>query len=278
MNRRWLTGLGLLVAFAAVAQPTPNPGLLLDDPEYPQAPYEEIVTKAFLPSRVSYERHCPSVAAQGAYSTCVGFACGYYLRTVLEASARGLTRRAAIDSLAFSASYVYEKAKSGSDYACNQGVYLTKAFAVLRDAGVAPASRFPYPACSQPTHPADALAARYRVAAYERLSGPRDDEPQKVYRFKKALAGGSPVVVGLVVPASFFGAKKTWKPAPTDRPADPRLTGHALCVVGYDDGRYGGAFRVVNSFGKTWGDGGFCWIRYGDLARFTRYAFAVSGP
>ena len=278
MKRRWLTGPAVLVAFAAVAQPTPNPGLRLDDPDYGQAPYEEIVTKALLPGRVSFEAFCPTVAAQGAYSTCVGFACGYFLRTILEAKTRNLTRKAAIDQFAFSPGYLYEKAKTATDYACDQGVYLTKAFAVLRDAGAVPASAFPYPACSQQTGPVDALAARYRIAAYERLSGPRDDDAQKTYRFKKALAGGSPVVVGLVVPTSFFSAKKTWKPTPTDSPTDPRLTGHALCVVGYDDRRYGGAFRVVNSFGKTWGDGGFCWIRYGDLARFTRYAFAVSAP
>lgn len=277
MKRRWLSGIAALAALTASAQTAPNPGLLLDDPGYDQAPYEEILTKEFLPGRVSHERFCPSVGTQGAYSTCVGFACGYYLRTMLEAKARRLTRKTAIDALAFSPGYVYEKAKPASDYACNQGVYLSKAFAVLKAAGAAPVRAFPYPSCSQQTGPVDALAARFRVVAYERLSGPRDDEPQKLYRLKKALVDG-PVVVGIVAPPSFFGAKKSWRPAPTDDPADARLTGHALCVVGYDDGRYGGAFRVVNSFGKAWGDGGFCWIRYGDLARFTRYAYRVVPP
>jgi hypothetical protein len=36
--------------------------------------------------------------------------------------------------------------------------------------------------------------------------------------------------------------------------------GHAMTVVGYDDARQ--AFRLVNSWGKQWGDRGFAWISY----------------
>lgn len=277
MNRAWLTALVSMVTVCATLAQTAS-GLLLDDPDYLGAPFEEVLTKEFLPSRVSYEAYCPSVGAQGAYSTCVGFACGYYLRTILEAKTQRITRKTAIDGLAFSPGYLYEKAKADADYACTQGVYLSRAFTVLKETGVAPFRTFPYPACSQKTAPVDALAARFRIMAYERLFGLRDEPPQKTYRLRKALADGSPVVVGIVAPASFYSAKKTWNPAPTDNPADARLTGHALCVIGYDDTRYGGAFRVVNSFGKAWGDGGFCWIRYRDLARFTRYGYRISLP
>ncbi len=277
MSRAALTGLGWALAiFSAMAQTPVNPGLLLDDPGYEGAPFQEILTKESLPRRVSFEAFCPSVQAQGAYSTCVGFACGYYLRTIVEAKARHVTAKTAIDQFAFSPGYVYEKAKAGTDYACTEGIYLSSAFRVLQGAGVPPFSRFPYPACSRQTAPVDALAAPYRIAGYERLFGLRDDDPMKIYRLRKTLADGNPVVVGLVAPPSFYSAKKTWVPAPTDDPADARLRGHALCVVGYDDRRDGGAFRVINSFGKTWGDRGFCWIRYRDLARFTRYAYKIS--
>lgn len=36
--------------------------------------------------------------------------------------------------------------------------------------------------------------------------------------------------------------------------------GHAMCMVGYDDSKK--SFRVVNSWGKNWGDKGFGWISY----------------
>jgi hypothetical protein len=272
-----LTGFfWMLLALSAPAQTALPPGLLLDDTAYARVPYPEILTKEPLPGRASLEAYCPPVQAQGAYGTCVGFACGYYLRTIWEARNRGVTSPTALSRLTFSPSYVYEKAKSTRDYACTEGAYLHRVFAVLRDVGAAPFHRFPYPACGQSTASADADAARYRIRAYERLFRVDDAPAQKIYGLRKALAKGSPVVVGLVVPASFQTTGKRWQPAPGEHPRDPHLRGHALCVIGYDDRRYGGAFRVVNSFGKSWGDGGFCWIRYADLARFTRYGYRIS--
>ncbi len=271
-----LIGLLLcLLAASASAQVDIKPGLLLDDDQYEQVSYPNIVAKGPLPPRVSFERFCPPVQAQGDYGTCVGFACGYYLRTILEAKAQKLTNKADIAKLAFSPSYLYEKAKTNGDYACTEGAYLTKAFGVLKEVGVVPFHRFPYPACGQQTATVDSLASRYRIRAFERLFNVRDGD-QKITNIKKALASGSPVVVGMVVPMSFFVAGKVWESWPQDDPQDTRLRGHALCIIGYDDKQFGGAFRVVNSFGKGWGDGGFCWISYRTMTRFARYGYQVS--
>jgi C1A family cysteine protease len=40
---------------------------------------------------------------------------------------------------------------------------------------------------------------------------------------------------------------------------------HAICIIGYDDKRYGGAFEIVNSWGSDWGNGGYLWIKYNDF-------------
>jgi hypothetical protein len=40
---------------------------------------------------------------------------------------------------------------------------------------------------------------------------------------------------------------------------------HAMCIVGYDDTKFGGAFEIVNSWGDNWANSGFIWIRYDDL-------------
>ena len=279
MNSHWLTGLvWLAMVVPALAQTTVNPGMLLDDDAYEELPYQDMLSKEKLPSRISYEPFCPTVRAQGAYSTCVGFAGGYYFRTIIEAQTKQITNRTTIDQLAFSPSYLYEKAKTNGDYACTQGVYLSKALDVLRGAGAVPVNAFPYPACSQKTDDLDAVAARHRISAYERLFGVGDDEPTKIDHLRRALAGGSPVVIGMVIPASFYSAGRVWQPARNENLRNKELRGHALCLIGYDDRRYGGSFRVVNSFGPAWGDGGFCWIRYRDLARFTRYGYALSPP
>jgi hypothetical protein len=41
--------------------------------------------------------------------------------------------------------------------------------------------------------------------------------------------------------------------------------GHAMCIIGYDDTKFGGAFEIVNSWGNDWANDGFIWIRYNDI-------------
>ena len=73
-------------------------------------------------------------------------------------------------------------------------------------------------------------------------------------------------------PPSFFTAKKFWQPAEM---VSTEFPGHALCIVGYDDDKYGGAFEIINSWGSRWGNDGYMWIRYEDFVHFTKYAFEV---
>jgi hypothetical protein len=67
-----------------------------------------------------------------------------------------------------------------------------------------------------------------------------------VQAVKKSLAEGKPGIIGMNTPDSFDRAKSPWQPR-----EDPNVDwgGHAMCV-GYDDGKYGGAFEVQNSWGE----------------------------
>jgi hypothetical protein len=72
------------------------------------------------------------------------------------------------------------------------------------------------------------------------------------------LACGYPVVIGVRVFEAFehVGADAPLIPLPAGEP----VGGHALCVVGYDNGRE--AFLVQNSWGASWGAQGRAWIPY----------------
>jgi hypothetical protein len=74
-------------------------------------------------------------------------------------------------------------------------------------------------------------------------------------------------------PDSFFVARDVWRPWEN---SSVNHGGHSMCVVGYDDTRYGGAFEVQNSWGETWGNGGYIWIPYDVFAAFTREAYGLS--
>ncbi|MFD2579457.1 C1 family peptidase [Novosphingobium colocasiae] len=48
---------------------------------------------------------------------------------------------------------------------------------------------------------------------------------------------------------------------------------HAMTLVGYDEDRQ--AFRAINSWGRTWGDGGYIWIGYDTFKRMVAEAYAL---
>ena len=49
---------------------------------------------------------------------------------------------------------------------------------------------------------------------------------------------------------------------------------HAMTIVGFDNSK--NSFRVVNSWGKNWGDKGFFWLKYDDFKRFVREAYVMN--
>jgi hypothetical protein len=111
-----------------------------------------------------------------------------------------------------------------------------------------------------------------RIKDYSRLLDPEMGDPEAVTDLIKCVSEGKAVIVGLLCPASFLAAKEVWQP--TEDPAQIR-DGQAVCIIGYDNARYGGAFEVINSWGIHWGKEGFTWIRYTDFTRYARSAYAL---
>ncbi|MDB9882893.1 hypothetical protein OAD66_07145 [Bacteroidia bacterium] len=51
--------------------------------------------------------------------------------------------------------------------------------------------------------------------------------------------------------------------------------GHAICVIGYDDYKAGGAFQIMNSWGSEWGVNGIGWVPYNAFQYFTKEAYGL---
>ncbi|HLX90800.1 MAG TPA: DUF4384 domain-containing protein, partial [Puia sp.] len=94
---------------------------------------------------------------------------------------------------------------------------------------------------------------------------------------KENISQGAPVVVGMMVGGSYMQpmmGQDMWVPTNDDRSL-MGFGGHAQCVVGYDDKKYGGAFLLMNSWGPQWGNNGFAWVRYDDFQYFVREAYGI---
>ncbi|HRG22926.1 MAG TPA: C1 family peptidase, partial [Chitinophagaceae bacterium] len=71
-----------------------------------------------------------------------------------------------------------------------------------------------------------------------------------------------------------MAGKELWQPAGMDA-SQMGMGGHAMCVIGYDDRKFGGAFQIMNSWGPDWGKDGVAWVKYGDFKTYVREAYGI---
>ncbi|WP_269539444.1 DUF4384 domain-containing protein [Cerasicoccus fimbriatus] len=264
----------LLLAQDADPEEAFGTGLVFDVEAYRSVPYKAPVTAetyADLPKSVSLEKYCPTPGDQGPHSTCTGFAAAYHLRTILYAIENQMTNRRQIDDAIFSPTFVYEKIRDPEgDPNCKKGTSPVAALELMRSVGVAPLDAVPY-LCGAGIDSDDLLiATEFPIVDYQILytTNLPENDPIKVLSVKKALSEGSPVLICFKVHKSFYRASEVWRQQATDAGPEGQHGLHAMVAVGYDDNRYGGAVRVINSWGtKEWGDRGFVWIPYDDFAR-----------
>lgn len=221
-----------------------------------------------LPVAVSLKPYTPTPGSQGAFGTCTGWSSAYAGRTILEAI-RHKWDQSRIDSNVFSPSYIYNQIKIGND--CYGGASIIDALDVLKDQGGLKMNDFGYDCDLMITDQNKKDAEEYTIIEYREVAD--KNSPDKIVKVKKSISELKPVVIALDCPDSFYDAKELWKP----KKSDYKLwsIGHALCVIGYDDNKFGGAFEVMNSWSTEWGNDGFTWIKYDDFQYFCLYAFEL---
>ncbi|MBF8222415.1 C1 family peptidase [Halomonas sp. 328] len=278
-----LLGGGLPPAWGAGV---PATGAVLDMDAYSQVPRGAPLTRGNyrgLPARHSLEAFSPTPGDQGEQGSCVGWAVAYAARTMAEARVQELSPRQVVDRHVFSPAYVYNQILAGD---CSAGSQIHHALDLLERQGVPLLRDFPYDpnTCAQPILPHHRQqAAEYRIEGWRALSAAGARAIHVPTR--RAVAADRPVIIGMRVPDSFLDSRAIranggrWVPTERDyqtlERAPRSLYGHAMTVVGYDDQRFGGAFRVINSWGTDWGENGYAWIRYDDFSRFVVQAFEI---
>ncbi len=225
-----------------------------------------------MPERVTLQKYAPEPLNQGKQGSCVAWSSAYSARSILYARQSGKDP----DAAAFSPSFLYNQI--GLD-GC-QGSYILRAMENMKQVGALPFSQFPYnedDCSSQPAQFQLQSAAAYRINGFNRLSRSGDDYKTDMLAVKQNLAQGAPVVIGMMVGGTFMQdmmGKKVWIPSADDY-NKMGFGGHAMSVIGYDDYLEGGAFEIMNSWGKEWGEDGFAWIRYKDFDYFVKEAYGM---
>ena len=199
----------------------------------------------WMPSRVRIAPALlPAVMDQGPVGSCVGHAVATAMSTRLRAQGLGQWVPAPLDL------YLGARRREGTA-ARDAGCLVADALTHARAEGVASVNLWGAVGWEGPPSPSfDRERGLTRLVNHEPLDWHLDT-------LRWELAVGFPIVVGIRVYQGLFGVGADGEiPLPEGNPSG----GHAMCLVGYDDGR--AAFRVRNSWGPGWGDGGDAWLPY----------------
>jgi hypothetical protein len=225
-----------------------------------------------LPESANLQKYAPAVGDQGKQGSCVAWSSAYGARTILESVRTG----ADPNGLKFSPAFLYNQISLGG---CD-GSYINRAMDFMSQRGSVPYESFPYNDQDCRRQPDQQLldeARQFRMRGSNRLTvGDRTDQID-LRAIKENLSQGAPVVIGMMVGGSYMQpmmGQDVWNPTQDDA-SMMGFGGHAQCVVGYDDAKYGGAFLLMNSWGPQWGTNGFAWVRYKDFKYFVREAYGL---
>lgn len=246
-------------------------GMDFNDEAYAVIPQKAKLTRSLtlLPSSASIKAYAPTPRSQGQHGTCTTWAVAYCGKTIVEAIKNNWTDKKTITENAYAPAFLFRMLKP-DDNSCVGGSVIAYAFDIMKMQGAIYYKDLPVTCTPSITAGQLAQAASAKIKDYMRLFDVTASEQLKIQSVKKSIAEKKPVVFGMLCPNSFMTAKEVWQP--TEEPLTSQ-GGHAMCVVGYDDEKFGGAFEIQNSWGTNWGNMGYIWIKYADYARFTRYAY-----
>jgi len=102
-----------------------------------------------------------------------------------------------------------------------------------------------------------------------------------INKVKQIVNYDMPVIIGAKITNSLYSYSSNntngvssnglWTPTADEE----EIGGHAMCVVGYDDNRFGGSFKIVNSWGVDFGEDGYLWLKYEDFEKHVVEAYVI---
>jgi len=227
-----------------------------------------------LPLKIDYSHsECLPPVGRQYENSCVGWSTGYYLRTYQQAKDIGWAVKNAgsgISSHVFSPSFIYNQIRQENEKTDDAGAYISDAGSLLKNMGVASLEDFPYIPYDIYTLPDQAdiqNAYPHRIREWRLLYSGIDSDSYIIQKTKEYLNTGDLVVAGNKIGDDFLYnlyEDQYGNSIITLENNPPYM--HAFVIVGYDDTLITpdgiGAFKLVNSWGTAWGDGGFSYISY----------------
>lgn len=221
-----------------------------------------------LPVKIDLKAWCAPIEDQAALGSCTANAAVGMIE-FYEKKAYGVWLDA-------SRLFLYKATRNLLGWTGDTGAYLRTTMGAMALFGVPPEKYWPYKIASfdvEPTAFLYAFAQSFQAINYYRLDPLGTTPANLLNQIKTNLAGNLPSMFGFTVYDSISQANGVGKgkipfPCPTDKVAG----GHAIMAIGYDDTMViknancgkttTGALLIRNSWGTSWGEGGYGWLPY----------------
>jgi hypothetical protein len=215
-------------------------------------------TNGQLPKSKDNSASCPDPGNQGRLGSCTAWAIGYGMGSFVAGKQAGTNPKVAGGQA--SPSHLYAKTMQLQSTQCGVGSNMRRGMDILVRDGVRSMADQPYfdSGCGLSSGNGPfRLKSWQAVGTTDLLGLKREIASNKVLPF------GAPVDQALMS----YTRGQVWYNTGSS------LGGHAMLLVGYDDSI--NAFKLMNSWGTSWGDGGFAWV---DYQAFMRTATDVVSP
>ncbi len=258
-------------------------GLIIDEEGFNRGP------KVILPEtgekagntniKLDLSAYAPSVQNQDALLNCFAYALIYNAFGIEMGIRNNVTNKEELSSLALSPIYLYKKVNKNR---CTEAMNTEETKKYIEANGLLPFNYLPNNNCIVSiTTEMEAIAAKNKtISKVQGLAFNSKDSWQKKNReIIKILDMNKPVVVCMYLPDNILFKNLRF---PSDiylpditnfninKVADQNF-GHAVTVVGYDKRME--AFKVLNSWGYSWANDGYCWIPFKTLGLSTVVAY-----
>jgi hypothetical protein len=270
--------LGILITNGSVGQ-----GYLFDKEKsnnYKKLEVEEFGFSENVPPKFSMRKYTPSPMMQHG-QTCVGWSIAYGSMSTMINKELGIDDELLKLLLAFDPNFLYAMSIDVETKSCDTGVYMPIAIEQCQNYGfkrtlAPPAFMNCYDDVSELTDQFSSPFIPKESFLIDLDKG--EDLSEKTDVLKVLISNGYALPFGILATNSLMGeggdgitGSGLWQP----RAGESELGGHAMCLVGYDDYKYGGSFEIMNSYGEKFGDKGFIWMKYTDFIKYCQEIYLV---